>query len=181
MTKFNLLNLFFWLIILIPLLIISINVSYHPILIIIMIIIYRTLICLNISSWKNNFIYSIFLFLIIIRGLLIIFLYFSSLISNEQINFSWNKIILLSFIINLIYFFINIPLNKLTTNNLIYFSKEINSIKNINDKIFINILNLYNYPFNNITLIRIIYLLITLFTIIKILTLKVKPLRKINN
>lgn len=158
----------------------SINIiSIHPIIIIIILLIYTCIICLKISIWKSNFIYSIILFLIIIRGLLIIFLYFSRLISNEQINFKINKYLLYSFILNLI-----ILLIFIYNNNFYLIIKfnfiEINSTFKLNNKIFQNILNLYTYPLNNLTIITIFYLLLSLFIIIKICSFKSISLRKIN-
>lgn len=159
------------------------NIYSHPIINIITIIIYRVLITLNISLWKINFIYSIILFLIIIRGLLIIFLYFSSLISNEQITLllNNNKLFLITIILNIIFFIYYILNKKIYYFNIIYLTKESNPLFKINEKIFKNILSLYTYPFNNLTIICIIFLLISLFTIIKISSLKSKPLRKISN
>lgn len=181
MIKINFINLILWIIIIFILIYISINLNSHPVFIIIIIIIYNSIICLNISIWKINFIYSIILFLILIRGLLIIFLYFSRLISNEQITFYSNKILFLSLIFNIIYIYILFIINKLFSNNIIYTTKETNSLNKINNKIFENILNLYIYPYNNITICRILYLLLTLFIIIKLSNIKIKPLRKISN
>lgn len=176
MIKFNLFFIISIFIIILIFIIISINILIHPVFIICIIIIYGILICLNISIWRTNFIYSIIIFLIIIRGLLIIFLYFSRLISNEQITLQRNKLLISIIILNLFYIFYKIITNS---NRLVYLNKEKNSINSINEKIFNNILNIYNYPFNNISILSIIYLLITLFIIIKITSLNSKPIRKI--
>lgn len=174
------LSILFLFLLIILLFFIFINIKFlHPIIIIIILFILSCLICLNMSLWKSNYIYSIILFLIIIRGLLIIFLYFSSLISNEQINLKFNNFLLNSFTLNfliLLIFFINsIYLISINQN----FS-EINSLNLLNKKIFQNILNLYEYPVNNLTIITILYLLLSLFIIIKICSQKSLSLRKIN-
>jgi len=173
---------FITIIIILILIFIANNIYSHPIINIILIIIYRILITLNISIWKINFIYSIILFLIIIRGLLIIFLYFSRLISNEQITFilNNNKLFLLTIILNIIFLIFNIINKKIYYFNPIYQTRETNLLNKINEKIFNNILNLYTYPYNNLTIICIIFLLISLFTIIKISSIKSKSLRKIS-
>lgn len=180
MTKILLqiiLSLYFFILIIILWIIIY---SSHPIFITLLLITYRILICLNISKWRKNFIYSIILFLIIISGLLIIFLYFSSLISNEQIIIFYNLNLFYIFIINLILFYL-IYFNKNFLINLYFsISKEINSFYNINYKPFINIINLYEYPFNNLTILCIIFLLISLFSIIKLCSTKSSPIRKIS-
>jgi len=157
----------------------SINIiNNHPIIIIIILLIFTGLICLKISIWHSNYIYSIILFLIIIRGLLIIFLYFSSLISNEQIIFKFNKFLIYSFILNII-----ILIYKFLTLNYFLPYKfnynEIDSIIKLNQISFQNILNLYEYPLNNLTIITIFYLLLSLFIIIKICSVKSISLRKI--
>jgi hypothetical protein len=180
MTKFYILNLLFIFIRLIIILILSLCFFSHPITIIILIIIYAIITTLNISMWKPNFIYSILIFLIIIRGLFIIFLYFSCLISNEKINFFINfPILIKSLILSTLIIFILINNNsvlELTRPT----TKEINSLFNLNEKKLTNITNIYNYPFNNITILRIIFLLLSLFTIIKISSIKSMSLRKLN-
>lgn len=77
--------------------------------IIILLIIYSLLIFINLSYWSKNYIYSIILFLTLISGLLIIFLYFTSLISNIKNNFYVKPILILTFLINTLFlFFINL-------------------------------------------------------------------------
>nr|QHN89252.1 NADH dehydrogenase subunit 6 [Tapinoma melanocephalum] len=174
-------NLLLWIIILMILMNISLNLNAHPVFTMILIIIYSIMVNLNMSLWTLNFMYSIMLFLIMISGLLIIFLYFSSLISNEQMNIQWNKKIYSSLFLNIMYMMIIFMLFKLFINNLIYISNENNSIYKINNKLFENILNLYIYPFNMITIASMFFLLITMFIIIKMTNMKIKPLRKINN
>lgn len=148
---------------------IIINKILHPIIIIILIIIFNLFRCLNISIWKLNFIYSIIIFLIIIRGLLIIFIYFSRLISNEQIKINFNLKSLWLLILNTL-----IPLNIILTYNQFIFNQfnfiifESNPIKFIFINKFINITNLYFYPLNNLTILTILFLLIAFITIIKI-------------
>lgn len=113
--------------------------------------------------------YSVLLFLIIIRGLLIIFIYFSRLISNEQILYNFYiKYLFLFFLNSLILTFylfkfqifnpylFNFSNNKIFSINLIFFNK------------LYNIINLYLYPFNNLTILRIFFILLTFITIIKI-------------
>lgn len=149
----------------------------HPTLMIILILIYRISISILISIWKYTFIYSIILFLIIVRGLLIIFLYFSSLISNEKNNLS-PKIILNSIFIPLLITSILTPLYTYFTF-IFNINIENTPLININYNIFFNILKIYLYPFNNFTFLSILYLLISLFSIIKICSIKNASLRKI--
>lgn len=176
MIKFIYLKFFIIIIIFIILYILMTN-YIHPIYLLILIIIYRGTICFSISSWSYNFIYSIILFLIIIRGILIIFLYFSSLISNDQTKFSTNISLILRFTLNII---ILCYILKFFNYSIYYnFNKIFSSIQ-LNNFIFNNILHIFSHPYSNITIICILYLLITLFTIIKICTIKTSTLRKLN-
>nr|YP_009734533.1 NADH dehydrogenase subunit 6 [Acropyga smithii]QBG38708.1 NADH dehydrogenase subunit 6 [Acropyga smithii] len=160
---------------------ILINMNLTPILIMINLTIFSLLIFVKISLWKSNFLYSIILFLIMISGLLIIFLYFSSLISSERTNFKFNKLLLINFMLNyLIFFFIYNKLCFLNFELKKFFFLEIFSIMKFNEMNYQNILNFYTYPFNNFTIISLMYLLISLFTIIKICSTKSKTLRKIS-
>lgn len=174
-----LINIFIIIILISIIFFFTINIIHlHPIIIIIILLIYSFTICLNISIWKSNYLYSIILFLIIIRGILIIFLYFSRLISNEQNILKFNKFLFISFNLNLLILFIFI--NKSNIYIFKYNFTEIKIISKSNKIFFQNILNLYEYPINNLTIRSIIYLLISLFTIIKICSLKSISLRKIN-
>lgn len=177
MTKIFYIIILLLIIILRILFILSIN-NLHPTPFILSLIFYAILICLNISIWSYNFIYSIILFLIIIRGILIIFLYFSSLISNEQNKFYINNYIIIRFLINII-ILIYLLIIYFKFNYIKYLSKEILSINIINIPSFINIIIIYKYPYNNFTLLCILYLLISLFTIIKICSIKSASLRKL--
>lgn len=175
MIKFIDLKLFRLIIIFIILYILVIN-YIHPIYLLILIIIYRGIICFTISSWSYNFIYSIILFLIIIRGILIIFLYFSRLISNDQTKFTINIPLILRFFFNIIIFSLIIKY----FNYPIYNFNEIFILFQINNQIFNNISHIFSFPYRNITIICILYLLLTLFTIIKICSIKTATLRKLN-
>jgi len=149
----------------------------HPILITILLVFYRIITCLIISKWSQNFIYSIILFLIIISGLLIIFLYFSRLVSNEQNNLIFKPLIIINFSLNLVI------LSFLYTNYSykipIYIFIETIQINYLNTPLFQNITYIYSSPFNNLTIICILYLLITLLIIIKICSTKNISLRKL--
>lgn len=176
MIKFTYFKFFIIIIIFIILYILIIN-YIHPIYILILIIIYRRIICFIISSWSYNFIYSIILFLIIIRGILIIFLYFSRLISNDQIKFKINLPLLIRFFLNII---ILLYLTKYLNYTITYNFNEILISYQINNNTFNNIIHIFSYPYRNITIICILYLLLTLFTIIKICSIKTSTLRKLN-
>lgn len=107
-----------------------------------------------------NFWYSYILFLVIIGGILILFLYITNVASNEKFKFS-KKIIIL--IIPIIIFFFNFN---------IFFKK------NLNFNIKSSLMQYFSYPNNLLLVIIIIYLLITLIAVVKIINIKRGPLRQ---
>nr|QNV11832.1 NADH dehydrogenase subunit 6 [Sinodendron cylindricum] len=119
-----------------------------------------------------NFWYSYLLFLIMIGGMLVLFIYMTSVASNEKFKFS-NKISImmmsmvtlmtLSFIIDSFYSLLNNQ-NLMTTNNYINLS----------------LIKFINIPTNLILVLIIIYLFITLVAIVKITDIKHGPLRQKN-
>lgn len=143
--------------------------TIHPFILITYRIFFNIIISLNISIWYINYIYSILLFLIIIRGLLIIFIYFSSLISNEQILYNFNIKYLFLFTLNYFILIFYIFKSKYFYFYLFNFStNKIFSINVIFSNKLLNLINLYNYPSNNFTILRIFFILLTFITIIKI-------------
>lgn len=173
MTKLNLINII-RIIILIIIIILTSNYYLHPITIISLILIYANLTCIIITLWSFNYIYSIILFLIIVRGVLILFLYFARLISNEQHKIFIRIIILIRSFLTLIIIY---------KSNLLFQSSHQSQdiIRQINLKTSLlqYSFKLYDYPYTYITIVCIIFLLISLFLIIKICTLKSASLRKI--
>lgn len=154
--------------------------SLHPIYFITLLLLYSITICLIISIWKFTYIYSIIIFIIIIRGLLIIFIYFARLISNEQNKLKLNTLLILNILLNSTFFLWFI--SSLPQSNLIprpYTPLETIPTFKINSFPFQNIIEIYNYPYLNLTLMRIFFLLISLFLIIKIISIKTSSLRKI--
>nr|ATJ03026.1 NADH dehydrogenase subunit 6 [Atta texana] len=154
---------------------------------IILVMIYSLLIFINLSFWSKNYMYSIILFLTLISGLLIIFLYFTSLISNMKNNFYTKPILIITFLVNTLLLFLmnlsNFTLFSLSKFYLTFFNSNIshtNFIINPNKNMFENIFYIYFYPYNNFTFLCMLFLLLTMFMIIKICSIKSSSLRKIN-
>jgi len=132
MIKTIWLSYLIWLILL-SILSIFLTTLIHPVTIIILILIYNITLCLNINLWKSSTLFPIIFFIIIIRGLLIIFLYFSRLISNEKTLNIFKNSIKFTLITNFLYF--------LLTRD--YYNKSSHSIKSTNQINFLD-LNLIN-------------------------------------
>nr|YP_010371605.1 NADH dehydrogenase subunit 6 [Halidaya aurea]UOW81233.1 NADH dehydrogenase subunit 6 [Halidaya aurea] len=125
----------------------------------------------------KNYWFSYILFLILLGGMLVLFIYMTSLASNEMFTFS-SKIIM--FMLILFNTAMIIYLN--TDSNLMiqYKNLEMNSIYKMDTYYTENALSLnklYNYPTNFMTIMLMNYLLITLIAVVKITKLFKGPLR----
>ena len=111
-------------------------------------------------------------------GLLVLFIYVTSLASNEIFSFSI-KISLNIFLFYLLIIRIFLIIDKIRLINYIK-NLEINKINNqvsfiIENNLILN--KLYNFPTNIISIILIIYLFFTLIAIVKITNIFEGPLR----
>nr|UCU06777.1 NADH dehydrogenase subunit 6 [Xylota coquilletti] len=150
----------------------------HPLSMGIMLLIQTLMICCITGMMTKSFWFSYILFLIFVGGMLVLFIYVTSLASNElfsiEMKMTTIMIISLLFLIMII-LFMDKMIMIFNSMNL-----EMNSIMNINSFIKENSLNLnklYNYPTNMITILLINYLLITLIAIVKITKLFYGPIR----
>lgn len=111
-------------------------------------------------------------------GILVLFIYVTSLASNEIFNFSIKIFRLRLVRLTLIYFIFIIIDKNLIINYLYNLETEgLTSVKSyfIENSIILN--KLYNFPINLITVILIIYLFLTLIAVVKITNIFEGPLR----
>nr|QAU54279.1 NADH dehydrogenase subunit 6 [Desmopachria sp. ITV9392]QPA36194.1 NADH dehydrogenase subunit 6 [Desmopachria sp. RRMO-2020]QPA36207.1 NADH dehydrogenase subunit 6 [Desmopachria sp. RRMO-2020]QPA36220.1 NADH dehydrogenase subunit 6 [Desmopachria sp. RRMO-2020]QPA36233.1 NADH dehydrogenase subunit 6 [Desmopachria sp. RRMO-2020] len=151
----------------------------HPMSLGLILLIQTILISLISGFYSLNFWFSYILFLIMVGGMLILFMYMTSLASNEKFKFSKPNLfmfMILIMIMFLIYLNDLLPLTLIFNNN--------NMMENINNLILLknenlNSLNfIYNKPNFFLTILLIIYLLITLIAIVKITKFNIGPLRQ---
>lgn len=153
----------------------------HPLAIGLILLIQTFIICLASGIISKTFWFSYILFLVFLGGILVLFIYVTSLASNEIFSLSIKITIITTIIIILtviLTFIVDINIVTPIIENI-----EIIEISNINSIIKENtiILNkIYNYPTNLITLVLINYLLISLIAIVKITNVFYGPLRQIN-
>nr|YP_009532946.1 NADH dehydrogenase subunit 6 [Euclimacia badia]AYG51281.1 NADH dehydrogenase subunit 6 [Euclimacia badia] len=121
--------------------------------------------------------FNYIMFLIMIGGMLILFIYVTSLASNELFNISIKDLsLLLMFMMIIILMMMNID-NFINLKN----SSETNFLMNfLNKENNYNLIKLYNNYTMNMTLWMIIYLLITLIIVVKITNINYGSLRKLN-
>nr|YP_009469521.1 NADH dehydrogenase subunit 6 [Hydrotaea ignava]AVD96782.1 NADH dehydrogenase subunit 6 [Hydrotaea ignava] len=153
----------------------------HPLAMGLTLLIQTFLISMLTGLMTKSFWFSYILFLVFIGGMLVLFIYVTSLASNEMFSFSI-KLLMISIIFILTTFLTIYFIDK---NLLLQYSNyEMNSIINMNSYLMENSLmlnKLYNYPTNLLTILLMNYLLITLIAVVKITKLHKGPLRTMFN
>nr|ALO76933.1 NADH deshydrogenase subunit 6 [Habrocerus capillaricornis] len=116
-----------------------------------------------------NFWFSYIMFLIMIGGMLVLFIYMTSIASNELFKFS-TKILFLMIVSMMV------TLMFIKMNMMEYYYMNTNLMNN--ESINFSLNKFINYPSNYIMILMIIYLLITLIAVVKIVNLNFGPLRQ---
>nr|ARH54504.1 NADH dehydrogenase subunit 6 [Micrambe villosus] len=146
----------------------------HPLSMGMMLLMQTILISIVSGLMNSTFWYSYILFLIMVGGMLILFMYMTSIASNEKFLLSmWLVIlIILSYIIILSFF--------LFKNNLFLmnFSNEMMNSFNIFYSFKMSMNKYMLMPSMSIYYILILYLLITLIAVVKITKINYGPLRQ---
>nr|UBA16530.1 NADH dehydrogenase subunit 6 [Lethe chandica] len=153
----------------------------HPITMGLLILLQTLFICLLLGMLINSYWFSYILFLVFLGGLLVLFIYVSSIASNELMNIKFiNK-----FIIFMPFFLLIMTI--LLKNNLYWLNLSINEDMNNFFNMFlfsfnennISLFKLYNSQTYLLMSIMIIYLFITLIAVVKITNIFFGPLRSL--
>nr|AML25733.1 NADH dehydrogenase subunit 6 [Staphylinidae sp. BMNH 1274246] len=133
----------------------------------------QTIIMSMISGLLNyNYWFSYILFLIMVGGMLVLFIYMTSIASNEMFTYS-NKMLWMSMMIMIMLIFINLIIDKYMMNyNFIFLE---NFFIKMN---YMYLSKYFSYPSIIIIVLMIIYLFITLIAIVKITKIEYGPLRQ---
>nr|YP_009487794.1 NADH dehydrogenase subunit 6 [Anopheles argyritarsis]AWB98677.1 NADH dehydrogenase subunit 6 [Anopheles argyritarsis]AWB98781.1 NADH dehydrogenase subunit 6 [Anopheles argyritarsis] len=153
----------------------------HPLSMGLMLLIQTFLTCLITSIYVKTFWFSYVLFLIFLGGMLILFIYVTSLSSNEMFSMSFS-LTMMGLMIFTIFTLLFLIMDKSLIDQFIT-NMEMEKLSNINNLINENILSLnkmYNFPTNLITLLLINYLFLTLLVTVKITKKFYGPLRPMN-
>nr|QEJ81495.1 NADH dehydrogenase subunit 6 [Luciola sp. FM23] len=146
----------------------------HPLSMGMILLIQTLLIAMWTGFLSMNFWYSYILFIVMVGGMLILFIYMTSVASNEK--FSYSKI-LLTFMIIMLMMSIMLMIKDQFFSSLNSSNLEMMNMKS--KYLFKLSLNkFYMFPMMLISLSVIIYLLIALIAVVKITNLKSGPLRK---
>nr|YP_010127726.1 NADH dehydrogenase subunit 6 [Oyamia nigribasis]QPP20253.1 NADH dehydrogenase subunit 6 [Oyamia nigribasis] len=152
----------------------------HPLAMGLMLLLQTLVVCLMSGIMTKSFWFSYILFLVFLGGLLVLFIYVTSLASNEM--FSLSTPTLMTFSLSLLVMLIILTMwdPYLTT-----FMTESNDMQDLNlciqpEDASLSLMKLYNQPTSLITLMLALYLFLTLIAVVKITKIFYGPLRTKN-
>nr|ARH53893.1 NADH dehydrogenase subunit 6 [Hygrotus nigrolineatus] len=151
----------------------------HPLSMGLILIMQTMIIAMMSSLYSMSFWYSYILFLIMIGGMLVLFMYMTSLASNEKFKMSNKLFILITMMMSMTFMLMLMDKSlinfMLKNNNLTEMYNNMNMFKN---ETLLSLNSIYNYPNNLITILLINYLLLTLVATVKITKSNTGPLRQ---
>nr|AXS64783.1 NADH dehydrogenase subunit 6 [Jamesia sp. KM-2017] len=145
----------------------------HPLTLGLILLIQTIIIALMTGMMHLNFWFSYIMFLIMVGGMLILFIYMTSIASNEKFKLS-SKLSLL-IIPMMIMVIMTLFMDKFLTNMQII-NYEISNQNTSN--FYLTLVKFINWPLSMNFLLMIIYLLITLIMVVKITDIQYGPLRQ---
>nr|YP_009368829.1 NADH dehydrogenase subunit 6 [Phaneroptera gracilis]APD14872.1 NADH dehydrogenase subunit 6 [Ducetia sp. NS-2016]ARN59030.1 NADH dehydrogenase subunit 6 [Phaneroptera gracilis] len=151
----------------------------HPLAMTLTIILQTLLICLTVSTFTHSSLFAYILFLVFLGGMLVLFIYITSLAANEMFTPMIKYAVMFSIIL-FILMIINMLFDSLLTTNLL---NNPDMLKNetidmsANEPIYL-LTKLYNTPTKIMTVILVIYLFLTLIAVVKITNIFLGPLRQ---
>nr|QTZ20278.1 NADH dehydrogenase subunit 6 [Spodoptera pectinicornis] len=139
--------------------------------------------CLLSGMMIKTYWFSYILFLTFLGGLLVLFIYVSSIASNQLFNFNFNYKKTMILLLIMMFFMMMMYNNNMTWMNL-SMNSDMDKFNNmymfINNENKINLSKLYNNQTFLIMMMLVIYLFITLIAIVKITNIFYGPLRSSN-
>nr|YP_009250308.1 NADH dehydrogenase subunit 6 [Panchlora nivea]AMW91063.1 NADH dehydrogenase subunit 6 [Panchlora nivea] len=145
----------------------------HPLAMGLILLIQTTLISLISGMMSQSFWFSYVLFLIFLGGMLVLFIYVTSLASNEMFSLSTKLMILTLMMLPPLAFL----MKTMYTN---FQNQETINFYIMNNSTNISLIKLYNFPTNIITIMLALYLFLTLIVVVKITNIFEGPLRHMN-
>nr|YP_008081537.1 NADH dehydrogenase subunit 6 [Erynnis montanus]AGJ72736.1 NADH dehydrogenase subunit 6 [Erynnis montanus] len=153
----------------------------HPLSLGLLILTQTLMSCLISGMIINTYWFSYILFLTFLGGLLVLFIYVSSIASNELFEISMNNKMMFIIIISFIFLLSIMLMNNLNWMNLFINSYELNNFFNMflffNNENNMNLTKLYNNQTYFLMMMMMIYLFITLVAVVKITNIFYGPLR----
>nr|YP_010999491.1 NADH dehydrogenase subunit 6 [Synuchus nitidus]WPM98403.1 NADH dehydrogenase subunit 6 [Synuchus nitidus] len=152
----------------------------HPLSMGLVVLIQTLLISFISGLYSYSYWFSYILFLVMVGGMLVLFIYMTSLASNEKFNFSMKiSLIMMIFMFIMMLNFLLIDymmINPLFKNsNMLEIFNQIMMMKNEN---LLSLNMIYNNPNYMISLMLMNYLFLTLIVVVKITNINNGPLRQ---
>nr|YP_009351804.1 NADH dehydrogenase subunit 6 [Ephelotermes taylori]AQP30684.1 NADH dehydrogenase subunit 6 [Ephelotermes taylori] len=140
----------------------------HPMAMGLMLLVQTTMVCIISGTMYSSFWFSYILFMIMIGGMLVLFMYMTSLASNEMFSPS-NKMLLATTMLMPIMLYIM----PTATNN-----KEMNMHETMmENEITTTTTVMYNQTMGIMTTLLVLYMLLTLIVVVNIINVSKGPLR----
>nr|YP_010414516.1 NADH dehydrogenase subunit 6 [Gatzara nigrivena]URT60669.1 NADH dehydrogenase subunit 6 [Gatzara nigrivena] len=148
----------------------------HPLAMGLTLLLQTIIISLTCGLYTYSYWFAYILFLIMLGGMLVLFIYVTSLASNELFSFSiMNLIMSISFLTIILMTIMFMDTSILLLNNIEMMKFNSNNLFMENE---LSLNKLYNNPTMNITLMMMNYLLLTLIVVVKIVNINCGPLRQ---
>nr|AQP28193.1 NADH dehydrogenase subunit 6 [Microcerotermes sp. G689] len=140
----------------------------HPLAMGLMLLIQTTMVCLISGTMYKSFWFSYILFMIMIGGMLVLFMYMTSLASNEMFSPS-NKMMvtMLMALPALLYIMPTVTNNKEMSSHNTMMENEITTTTTV----------MYNQTMGTMTTLLVLYMLLTLIVVVNIINVSSGPLR----
>nr|AQP28758.1 NADH dehydrogenase subunit 6 [Microcerotermes sp. SB TB-2017] len=140
----------------------------HPLAMGLMLLIQTTMVCLISGTMYKSFWFSYILFMIMIGGMLVLFMYMTSLASNEMFSPS-NKMMMtmLMALPALLYIMPTVTNNKEMSSHNTMMENEITTTTTV----------MYNQMMGTMTTLLVLYMLLTLIVVVNIINVSSGPLR----
>nr|UGN61690.1 NADH dehydrogenase subunit 6 [Cryptocercus sp. 2 ZQW-2021c] len=146
----------------------------HPLAMGLMLLMQTILVCLMSGLMSQSFWFAYIMFLIFIGGMLVLFIYVTSLASNEMLTLSTKMMIMSMMSMMLILLMMK---NWMKINNSETMTNEELNLNNENQT---QLNKLYNKPNGKMTIMLASYLFLALITVVKITNITKGPLRQMN-
>nr|QGA74000.1 NADH dehydrogenase subunit 6 [Cryptocephalus flavolimbatus] len=147
----------------------------HPLTLGFILLVQTLMIALLTGIMSLNFWSSYIIFIIMIGGLLILFIYMTSVASNEKFKFSFKLLSMMMFMFTFV-MLMCLYLDKFLITFNMKMIETFSIQENMNLSLFLN--KFIHFPYNMIYTIMVVYLLITLIAVVKMTTKTKKALRK---
>nr|AQP26457.1 NADH dehydrogenase subunit 6 [Pericapritermes sp. 2 TB-2017] len=140
----------------------------HPLAMGLMLLLQTTMICVISGTMYSSFWFSYILFMIMIGGMLVLFMYMTSLASNEMFSPS-NKMLMTAALIlpAMTMVMPTVTNNKEMNNHNMMMENEITSTTTV----------MYNQMMGMMTTLLVLYMLLTLIVVVNIINISSGPLR----